>query len=134
MKIYHYQLPLKQFLLLTLYITLAFVFARWLHLFWKMDVVMAAVSNALLWATIPTEWLQKIKISRFLLLDAVYVGSFIAMDMLVDGVILSLAACILASCVYLLSNRLLTGLSGRLGMQAFIACVLLMGVHTWLGR
>ena len=75
---------------------------------------------------------EKIHISRFLLLDAVYVGAFIALDAFISGWALSLAACVLASMVYLASNRLLTGLGGRLGMQAFISCVILLGVHTCL--
>ena len=92
--------------------------------------VMAAVFSALVWAAIPAKYLNKIHISRFLLLDAVYVGAFISLDAFISGWGLSIAACILASLVYLASNRLLTGLGGRLGMQAFIACVILLGVHT----
>lgn len=132
MKIYHYQLPLRQFLLFALFITLAFTLARWLHLFWQIDGVMSAVTNVLLWAWIPTVWLQKVHISRFFMLDAVYVGSFVALDAVITGFWLSLSACALASMVYLLSNRLLTGLGGRLGMQAFMSCVMLFGVQTWL--
>ena len=126
MKIYHYLLPLRQFLLLAVLICLSFSSVRLLAAFTPLHGVMAAVSSALLWAAIPTKYLNKIHISRFLLLDAVYV------DALISGWALSLAACLLASVVYLASNRLLTGLGGRLGMQAFIACVILLGVHTWL--
>ena len=126
MKIYHYLLPLRQFLLLAVLICLSFSSVRLLAAMTPLHGVMAAVSSALLWAAIPTKYLNKIHISRFLLLDAVYV------DALISGWALSLAACLLASVVYLASNRLLTGLGGRLGMQAFIACVILLGVHTWL--
>ena len=103
---------------------------RLLAAFTPLHGVMAAVSSALLWAAIPAKYLNKIHISRFLLLDAVYVGAFIALDDFINGWALSLAACVLASMVYLASNRLLTGLGGRLGMQAFITCVMLLGVHT----
>ena len=130
MKIYHYQLPLRQFLLLAVLICLSFSSVRLLAAFTPLHGVMAAVSSALLWAAIPAKYLNKIPISRFLLLDAVYVGAFIALDAFISGWALSLAACVLASMVYLASNRLLTGLGGRLGMQAFISCVILLGVHT----
>ena len=130
MKIYHYLLPLRQFLLLAVLICLSFSSVRLLAAFTPLHGVMAAVSSALLWAAIPAKYLNKIHISRFLLLDAVYVGAFIALDALISGWALSLAACLLASVVYLASNRLLTGLGGRLGMQAFISCVILLGVHT----
>lgn len=132
MKIYRYQLPLRQFLLLALFITLSFTLARWIHLYWQVDGVLAAVMNALLWALIPASWLFSMNISRFLLLDAVYVGSFIALDTFINGLLLSLSACVIASIIYLISNRLLTGLGGRLGMQAFMSCVMLMGIHTCL--
>ena len=124
MKIYHYQLPMRQFLLLAVLICLSFSSVRLLAAFTPLHGVMAAVSSALLWAAIPAKYLNKIHISRFLLLDAVYVGAFIALDAFISGWALSLAACLLAS------NRLLTGLGGRLGMQAFISCVILLGVHT----
>ena len=130
MKIYHYQLPMRQFLLLAVLICLSFSSVRLLAAFTPLHGVMAAVSSALLWAAIPAKYLNKIPISRFLLLDAVYVGAFIALDAFISGWALSLAACVLASMVYLASNRLLTGLGGRLGMQAFISCVILLGVHT----
>ena len=130
MKIYHYQLPMRQFLLLAVLICLSFSSVRLLAAFTPLHGVMAAVSSALLWAAIPVKYLNKIHISRFLLLDAVYVGAFIALDAFISGWALSLAACVLASMVYLASNRLLTGLGGRLGMQAFISCVILLGVHT----
>ena len=130
MKIYHYQLPMRQFLLLAVLICLSFSSVRLLAAFTPLHGVMAAVSSALLWAAIPAKYLNKINISRFLLLDAVYVGAFIALDAFISGWALSLAACVLASMVYLASNRLLTGLGGRLGMQAFISCVILLGVHT----
>ena len=130
MKIYHYQLPLRQFLLLAVLICLSFSSVRLLAAFTPLHGVMAAVSSALLWAAIPAKYLNKIHISRFLLLDAVYVGAFIALDAFISGWALSLTACVLASMVYLASNRLLTGLGGRLGMQAFITCVILLGVHT----
>ena len=130
MKIYHYQLPLRQFLLLAVLICLSFSSVRLLAAFTPLHGVMAAVSSALLWAAFPAKYLNKIHISRFLLLDAVYVGAFIALDAFISGWAWSLAACVLASMVYLASNRLLTGLGGRLGMQAFITCVILLGVHT----
>lgn len=132
MRIYHYQLPLRQFLLLSLMITLSFTLSRWIHLYWRIDGVMSAVFNALMWSLLPAAWLAKIKISRFLLLDAVYVGSFVALDLVIQGFWLSFGACALASLVYLASNRLLTGLGGRLGMQAFMACVILLGIQSWL--
>ncbi|UOO89828.1 hypothetical protein LVJ82_02225 [Vitreoscilla massiliensis] len=132
MKIYHYQLPLRQFLLLAVLICLSFSTVRLLAAYTPLHGVMAAVFSALLWAAIPAKYLNKIHISRFLLLDAVYVGVFISLDAFISGWGLSIAACILASVVYLASNRLLTGLGGRLGMQAFIACVILLGVHTCL--
>ena len=130
MKIYHYQLPLRQFLLLAFLICLSFSAVRLLAAYTPLHGVMAAVFSALVWAAIPAKYLNKIHISRFLLLDAEYVGAFIALDAFISGWGLSIAACILASLVYLASNRLLTGLGGRLGMQAFIACVILLGVHT----
>ena len=130
MKIYHYQLPLRQFLLLAVLICLSFSAVRLLAAYTPLHGVMAAVFSALVWAAIPAKYLNKIHISRFLLLDAVYVGAFIALDAFISGWGLSIAACILASLVYLASNRLLTGLGGRLGMQAFIACVILLEVHT----
>ena len=132
MKIYHYQLPLRQFLLLAVLICLSFSVVRLLAAYTPLHGVMAAVFSALLWADIPAKYLNKIHISRFLLLDAVYVGAFISLDAFISGWGLSIAACILASVVYLASNRLLTGLGGRFGMQAFIACVILLGVHTCL--
>ena len=130
MKIYHYQLPMRQFLLLAVLICLSFSSVRLLAAFTPLHGVMAAVSSALLWAAIAAKYLNKIHSSRLLLLDAVYVGAFIALDAFISGWALSLAACVLASLVYLASNRLLTGLGGRLGMQAFISCVILLGVHT----
>ena len=110
MKIYHYQLPMRQFLLLAVLICLSFSSVRLLAAMTLLYGFMAAVSSALLWAAIPAKYLNKIHISRFLLLDAVYVGAFIALDALISGWALSLAACLLASVVYLASNRLLTGL------------------------
>lgn len=123
---------LRLFGILSLLIYAACLSTRQLNLFTSLNIITCVVLNALIWFIIPISILNVIPISRLLFLDCAYIGAFIALDVSLQQPHILLIASVLASGIYLLSNRYLVGLGGRLGTQAFITCCLLIGLDSCL--